>query len=168
MKKFLLTLVAMAAAILLSACVNNFKQNYLPFIDTQTAPNLVLLTEGATPLINKSEDVQQEVAAAKARGYIIVGEAVFNSELQPIDNLIEQAKAVKATMVIYSAKYTDTQTESYTRYVPVDSTTISSGMYGDKSYQGISTTSGLVPIPEVTQVRNFDQRAVFLVKTRKK
>jgi len=168
MKNIRVALVAVAVTILLAGCVNSFKQNYRPFIDTQTAPNLILLTEGATPLITKSEDVQRDVAAAKANGYIVIGEAAFNGELQSVDNLIEQAKAVKATMVIYSAKYTDTQLDTYTKYVPVDSTTISSGRYGDKSYQGVSTTSGLVPVPEITQVRNFDQSAVFLVKSRKK
>jgi len=168
MKKMLVALATVAVTFLLAGCVNSFKQNYRPFIDTQTAPNLVLLTEGATPLVNKSENVQQDVAAAKANGYIVVGEASFNGELQSIDNLVEQAKAVKATLVIYSTKYTDTQRVSYTNYVPADSTTITSGRYGDKRYQEISTTSGLVPVPEISEVRNFDQSAVFLVKTRKK
>lgn len=161
-------LIALAATLLLASCVNNFKQNYHPFIDTQTTPNLVLLTEGATPLVNKSDDVQQDVAAAKSNGYVVVGEATFNGELQSVSNLIEQAKAVRATLVIYSTRYTDTETVTSTRYVPADTTTYSSGRYRGSRYEETTTTSGLVPVPEVSQVRNFDQHAVFLVKALKK
>lgn len=165
MRKILVTLAVAATAVLLASCVNNYKQHYRPFIDTATTPDLVLLTEGATPIVTNTEDVQQEVSRAKANGYIVVGEATFNGELQSVSNLIEQAKAVKATLVIYSTRYTDTETVTSTKYVPADTTTYSSGRYGGRRYDETTTTSGLVPVPEVSQVRNFDQRAVFLVKT---
>jgi hypothetical protein len=155
-----------AVTLLLASCVNSYKQNYRPFVNTEANTNLELLTEGATPIVNKSTNVSQDVANAKAQGYIVVGESTFNGELQPIDNLINQAKAVKATMVIYSANYTDTETVTSTSYVPVDTTTYSAGRYGGRNYDDVSTTSGLVPVPTVSQVRNFDQHAVFLVKAR--
>jgi len=168
MRKILAVLVVTATAILLAACVNNFKQNYRPFVDTATTPGLVLLTEGATPIVTKSDDVQQEVNRAQTNGYIVVGEAEFNGELQSVSNLIEQAKAVKATLVIYTNRYTDTETVTSTKYVPVDTTTRTSGRHGGRRYDETSTTSELVPVPEITQVRNFDQRAVFLVKARRR
>lgn len=86
MRKILATSVVLAAAMLLASCVNNYKQNYRPFIDTQSRPDLMLLTEGATPIVTNTEDVQQEVSRAKANGYVVVGEATFNSELQPVSN----------------------------------------------------------------------------------
>ncbi|MCD6027293.1 MAG: hypothetical protein K0R08_1812 [Solimicrobium sp.] len=159
--------VIAAITLLLNACVNGFQQNYQAFVNTQAAPGLVLLAEGALPILTKSDDLKQDVSMAKSQGYIVIGEASFNGELESVDNLISQAKAVKATMVIYSSSYTDTQTISTTSYVPVDSTTVSSGRYGDKKYSEVSTTSGVVPVPTISQVRNFDQRAVFLVKSRK-
>lgn len=160
-------LVAVAATFLLASCINSYQQNYRQFVDTQTAPNLQLLAEGATPLVTKSNNVRQDVAAAKSNGYIVVGESSFNDELQSLDNLIAQAKTVKATMVIYSSKYTDTQLITSNRYVPRDTTTYTSGKFGDKKYEETSTTSGLVAIPQITEVRNFEQQAVFLVRPRK-
>lgn len=159
-------IVAIAAALLLASC-NSYKENYRQFVDTQTNPNLQLLAQGATPLVTKSQNVQQDVAIAKSNGYIVVGESSFNGELQSVDNLIAQAKNVKATMVIYSSKYTDTQLITTHRYVPRDTTTYTSGRYEGKKYEETSTTSGLVAIPEISEVRNFDQNAVFLVRTKK-
>lgn len=156
--------VVIAATFLLASCINSYQQNYRQFVDTQANPNLQLLAEGATPLVTRSDNVQQDVAIAKSNGYIVVGESSFNGELQSIDNLIAQAKAVKATMVIYSSRFTDTQLVTSNRYVPRDTTTYTSGRYGGKKYEETSTTSGLVAIPEITEVRNFDQYAVFLVR----
>src|SRR5947209_3719521 len=138
MKKIL---AVAAATIFLTACVNSYQQNYRPFINTQAAPNLELLAEGATPLIIKSDDIKKDIANAKAEGYIVIGESSFNGELQSQRNLMKQAKEVRATLVFYSANYTDTETVTTTSYVPSDTTTYSSGRYGRKSYEETTTTS---------------------------
>lgn len=166
MRKIISVVAAIAATLVLAACVNGFKHNYHSVVNTEGNTNLALLTEGASPQVTKSENVTQDVANAKAQGYIVIGEASFNGELQPVDNIVNQAKAVKATLVIYSSRYTDTETVTSTSYVPVDTTTYSTGRYGGKNYDEVSSTSGLVAVPQVSQVRNFDQHAVFLVKSR--
>lgn len=164
MKK-ILPLIAMT--LLLTACVNAYKQNYFSLIDTQKATHLQLLSENATPTVMKTEDMQAAIAKAKADGYVEVGEASFNGELQSVDNLIEQAKAVRATLVVYANKYIDTQTVTSTSYEPVETKTITSGRYGGERYEKTSTSSSRIPVPTVTQIRNFDQRAVFFVKPRR-
>lgn len=160
-------LPVIAMTLVLAACVNLYKQNYQSSIDSQAATHLQLLAEGATPIVMKTEDMEAAIAKAKADGYVEVGQASFNNELQSIDNLVDQAKAVRATMVLYTNKYTDTQTVTSTSYVPIDTTTITAGRYDGKRYEETSTSSRMVPVPTVTQVRNFDQRAVFFAKSKR-
>lgn len=161
-------MIIIGVSCLLSACVNSFQQNYHSYLQEEPQVSLQFLTPGATPMLYKSNDVQADVADAKNKGYIVIGEARFNGELEPDSHVIEQAKAVKATMVIYASRYTDTQTVTRTMYLPNSSTTSTSGQVNNKkgtaTYNEVSKTSGTRAVPVATQIRNFEQQAVFLVK----
>ena len=165
-------IVAVILAALLAACANGFKQYYKPYADTATMPDVELLAEGANPAIFRSDDVKRDANIARSKGYVLIGESSLNGQIQSESALISQAKAVRASMVLISSKFTGTQTVTTPLFLPNNQTTYSSGTvngtYGSANYNGTSTTYGTTVVPITSQQQRFDQDALFFVKSTKK
>lgn len=158
------------AAILLSGCATSgYKQFYQPYADQSTLAGLVLLKDGESPSIWRTEDLPSEVKKGISKGYKIIGQSSFNGALEGNNGIIAQAKAVKATHVVISSSFSETRTITTPLVMPTTSTTYNSGTvssgYRAANYSGTSTTYGSTVVPMTTQQNRYEQVGVFMAKS---
>jgi len=166
------TVFLIATVALLAGCANGFQQYYKPVEDARTMADVELLADGATPTIRRTDDMRRDVGIVRSQGYEAIGQSAFNGRIQSEEQLITQAKSVRATLVLLSASFTGTQNISTPLFLPTSQTTYSTGRvngaYGSAGYSGSSTTYGTAVVPITTQQQKYDQNAVFFVKSTKK
>ena len=154
-----------AAVVILTGCANGFQQYYKAHPEADTRTDVVRLADGATPVIQRSNDMRRDVDIALSRGYVIVGQSSLNGSAQSDAMLIAQAKAVRATLVLLSSTFTESRSITTPLVLPNNQTTYSTGRVGSANYNSSSTTYGTTVVPITTQQQRYDQNAVYFVKS---
>lgn len=178
--------VLFASSLVVGCAQSGYKTFYKANFDAKISENVALLAEGEEPKIFSTNDFDRDIKILRSKRYIPVGYSSFNGGLENNDNAITQAKAVGATVVLVSSKYTNTQTTTSALVLPDNKTTYHSGTgtanttYSSSNggylgssnttgiYNGTSTTYGTKSVPITTHQRRFDQGAVFFVKSTQK
>jgi serine protease Do len=152
----------LALLLLISGCQSGYQDFYHPAYPNPTqAPPLVPLTEGASPEVVGSDDVDRDVRALLAKNYSVIGVSSFNGAFENEKKALEQARRVGATVVLMTSRYTNTLTNST---LPLDKSPYPARIVRE-STSSYRTGMESVPITK-TQVR-YDQTAVYLAKRQK-
>lgn len=167
-------------ALILAGCVSGYQQFYKP-AQGSTPQGIAAVRVGpppAQPIIERAQpsDPDTILAAYARRGYIMIGQSMFNSGRPESDeNAIQQAKDVGADLVlILNARYTGSVTSSIPITTPTTTTSYSSGTataYGAGAPvtafgSGMTTTYGTTTTYVPMTVHRSDYGAVYFVKRR--
>ena len=172
---------------LITGCAQSgYKTFYTPHVDINTLSEIELLATGIEPEVIGSNNFSEDLHTLRSKGYISIGQSLFNGGYEDTENAATQAKKIGATLVLVSAKYTNTSTTHSTLLIPDNKTTYHSGTansqtaynnsYGsylgssnsNSSYSGTSTSYGTKAIPITKNHRLYDFLAIYLVKSTKK
>lgn len=174
MKKTIL--VSILISLLLGGCASSgytdFYKSYATPKQVKKAkedPDMVFLKDNEEPKIFTSNDLKKDILTFRSRGYRAIGRSSFNGGWEDKSQVIAQAKKVGAVLVIYSWKYTNSQTNSGALILPktnYHSGTVYGSSGGYASYSGTST--GTTVIPYSNTQRRYDQEAIFFIKSNKK
>ena len=168
-------LLSLLSVFLLAACANPYKEYYTSNTNNLTQEqkqNLIFLKEGQEPILIKTDNPQEALYDAMAKGYFIVGTSGFVGPLNDASFIIDQAKDVKATHALYHIEFSDTRSGTTSIALPDYSVTTSQGSVsspygGYANYYGTSTTTGTKYVPMTYHVDRYNQSAAFLVKDKK-
>ncbi len=145
-KAALLTL----ALTLLGGCANGFSDFYTQNVNSIEAEReLILLKAGEMPVIYESDNPDRDIDILKSKNHVLLGHSLFNGKIHSKDLLIQQAIKVKATHVVYTSKYTNSQITSSPLILP-------------NGFGGFSSTT------MIGQQLRFDQLAAFMAKSKTK
>lgn len=163
-------IATLSVLLLLSACgTGQFGSTYQGYLTPQRAANVVLLAEGQEPELILSNDIDRDVLSYREHNYVVIGESSFNGLQEDPKNAVRQAEEVQATHVIVSAAYTDTESRIDYDYQDVYSTVFVNQVKTvdgrEVSVQETVTVRDTVSVPYVRQYDNFDQWAVFMVRS---
>lgn len=166
MKKLLLLIASLS----LSACgTGQFGSSYRGYMTPDTVTGVVLLGDGQEPNLIRSNDIDRDVLSYRERNYVIMGESAFNGLQENPENAVRQAKEVRATHVIVSSEFTDTRSRIDYDYQDIYSTVFVNRV---KTVDGqevnvseLMTVRDTVTVPYLRQYDNFDQWAVYMVKS---
>ena len=166
MKKIII-LIAMLS---LSACgAGQFGSSYRGYMTPETAANVVLLGADQEPNLILSNDIDRDVLSYRERNYVVLGESAFNGLQESPDNAVRHAKEVFATHVIVSSEFTDTQSRIDYDYQDIYSTvfvnTVKTVDGQQVNVREAVTVRDTVTVPYMRQYNNFDQWAVYMVKS---
>lgn len=163
-------LFILSTLIFLSACgAGQFGSSYRAYMDSRLASDVVPLQEKQEPIIIRSNDLDKDVRLYKEYNFIVVGESAFNGAKESEGRAKKQAKEVGATHVIVSSEYTDTQSylaydhQNFYRTVYVDRVRRVNGQR--VRYTQAVTVRDTVTVPYAQHYNNFDQWAIYLVKS---
>lgn len=163
-------IIGILILISLSACgAGQFGTSYRSYLDPVNMADVIMLEEKQEPIVIPSNDIDQTVQTYREHNYLIIGESAFNGIKESSSNAKRQAKDAGATHVIISAEYTDTQSElafNYqTNYRTIYVNRIK--MVDDKPvhYTEAVTIRDTVAVPYTRYYNNFDQAAVYLVRS---
>lgn len=152
----------------LSGCVSNgFSDFYKPVNNDNIARRATPQGEPELYPVAALED-ESTLNSMYAAGYIMIGIAEFSGKAQdPVPDIIQQAKAVKAQAVVYSANYQSTHSGVMPMTVPTSTTSYHSGMLsGGGSYSGTTTTYGTSTSYIPYSVDRYGYTAIFWAKRR--
>ncbi|MDG1859247.1 MAG: PDZ domain-containing protein [Emcibacteraceae bacterium] len=163
-------LFLLSTLLLLSACgTGQYGSSYRAYIDPQLSPDLVALQEDQDVNVLRTEDLDNDVRRYRENNFVVVGESAFNGAIEGIGFAKNQAEEVGATHVVISAEYTNTR--SYTAYDHQDfyrTAYVNRVRVVDGKrihYSQAVTVRDSVTIPYRASYEEFDQWAVFLVKS---
>lgn len=164
-----------ASLIFLSACASNPYSTF--YNGTDNARQLRAYVPSSEQIrILQSNDVDRDTKQLMVKGYVPIGQSLFNSGDQQINEnqVYEQAVKIGAQIVITASKYTNTVSGSAPVTVPKVTQTYSSGTataYGSagtiNAYGAANTTtygSNTIYVPY--SIRRSDFIAVYFVKTK--
>lgn len=164
-------LVIICMSLLLSACgTGGFGSSYQGYMDPRVNPDLVALQEEQEPNIIRSSDINADVQRYREHNYVIVGESSFNGVAESEGNAVRKAKEVGATHLLISSEYTDTQSfidydyQDYYRTTYVNRVSTNSDGERVVSREAV-TVRDTVTVPYVRAYDNFNQWAVYMVKS---
>jgi hypothetical protein len=166
-------------SIFASSCANNFSRFYVSQIGAgKTILDYPNLEPGqGEPQTFSGKNIEEDSRAMMENGFVMIGSSRFNSGAVNESQAIQQAKKVKASVVIVYSEYTNTVTGSmpYTTYNPSQTVTSydSGNVYGaggSAYYSGTSTYT--VPGGSTTQyipysVNRYDYGASYWAKFKK-
>ena len=110
MRLFMRIFVCIFFLLALSACgAGQFGKTYRGYLTPEEAADVVMLGEGQEPNLIRSDDIDRDVRFYREHNYIVIGESSFNGVQENPENAVRQAEEVKATHVIVSSAYTDTE-----------------------------------------------------------
>lgn len=144
MRYFLLAFIILT----LGGCANPYTKFYKAN-PTENLADLELLSSGQTPIISSSSNFDADVKRYFSKNFRLIGTSFFNGKLHAEEDIIQQAIQIRATHVIYGAKFLTTQTVSTPVFTP-------------NGVGGIDTT-----VFQRQQLR-YDQGAIFFAKSKKK
>lgn len=177
---FVLCLVA------LTGCAHNgYREFYHPNFDPQSPPvptaELKYLEQNERPQIFSTNDLQRDVKIARSKYWLPIGYSSFNGAMGTEDQLISQAKALGAPMVLATSRFTENRTITTPLFLPNNQTTYYNGTTNGQinSYNGYNanynsntmgtaTTYGTTVVPMASVQSRFDQSAVFFARYVKK
>ncbi len=146
-EKTIKIILPLFVVIILSGCVNNYKEFYRPSIDIKTLKNIDKIELNREPKLIEVNDLEQEVGSLRAKHYVVIGYSSFNGKYEDRKNAIEQAKSIGASIVLVNSKYSNTQSTTSAFVIP-----------GRNAFQANTV------IPYTSHQRRFDQNAAYLVK----
>jgi len=149
---------------MLSSCTSSYTKFYKPYGDPNTLKNVAWLKPNEQPKIFRSSDFDKDVLILKSKKYIPLGYSSFNGEFEGENKVRDQAKNVRASVVLVKSKYTNTQTSIYPLFIPNTTTTY----YYSNNYIGSTTTNYNSIVPITNHQRRYNQEAIFFVKSTKK
>jgi hypothetical protein len=177
-------IIGMFFIVALSGCASSgYKSFYKPILDVNNLNEVELLSPNEDPKVLTSNDLKKDIYTLRSKNYIAIGSSSFNGGKESIENAVDQAKEIGATVVLASSNYTNTQTTASTLLLPNNKTTYHNGLassnstysnsYGKKigsssssgSYIGTSTEYGAQAVPFTSNQRRYNQSAVFFVKS---
>lgn len=172
-------LLAVAVALLLSACAeNSFAKFYEP-ATVPPPPALQRLPYSGEPTLMASFDgLEKDINKLYEEGYGVVGTSDFVGPAGKKEDALAQAKAVGAAIVLLRSKYQSTKSGAMPLTLPTSQTTYSSGTFNSFGgsgqrpvsgmYSGSSTTYGTGTTYIPYSVDRYDQTAVFLAPIERK
>jgi membrane-associated protease RseP (regulator of RpoE activity) len=164
-------ILAFAAALV--GCASGYEQFYYP--SPQFDARRVLPPAGSPQIFAAGSNINSDMSRLLEDGYVMIGYSSFNGPMAGPKEVIEQAKKVRADLVLVSSSFTHTVSGNIT--IPVynpGQTVVShtsgtasaygSGGYASGTYQGTTTTT----LPGSTtyysspyNVQRFDQSASY-------
>jgi hypothetical protein len=157
---------------ILTGCANNYSKFYTQQVDPKTLINVQFLDTSQEPRIIRTNNINRDVRSLMAKMYIPFGHSSFNGGYEDDVKLISFAKELRASIVIQSVQYSETQTSVVPFMMPNTNTTQMSGLvrsgnnYG--TYSGTATSYGSAVVPLTSHQRRYNQEAVFLVRSLEK
>lgn len=170
MRLFMRIFVCIFFLLALSACgAGQFGKTYRGYLTPEEAADVVMLGEGQEPNLIRSDDIDRDVRFYREHNYIVIGESSFNGVQENPENAVRQAEEVKATHVIVSSAYTDTESRVDYDYQDVYSTVFVNRVANidgqEVNVQESVMVRDTVSVPYMRQYDNFDQWAVYMVKS---
>jgi len=135
--------------LILSGCASGYSKFYTQRIDEKNLGQLEILKDNQEPVIIKTNNLKNEIDRYFTKNYLIIGVSHFNGGMEPDENIISQAKDVKATLVLQTSSFVTTQGSSMPLITP-------------NGFGGLNTTA------MYNQQMRYDQEAVFMAKNSKK
>lgn len=180
MKQKILAVNMLTLIIMLSGCASGYKKFYKPV--PEATPETILTERvapaPAIPILERAipGDSNAILAAYAKRGYIMIGNSIFNSgRNEPEASAIKQGKAVGADIVlVLNPQYTGSVTSIVPVTTPTTSTSYTNGSANTYGYGGsattyinaTTTTYGSTTTYVPVTVDRHDYGAVYFVKTR--
>ncbi len=157
-------------ALMLSACgAGQFGSSYRSYVDPRLSPDLVALSEEGEPNLIRSNDLDRDVRLYREHNFVVVGESSFNGFQESPNNAVKKAREVGATHVIVSSEYTDTQSQldyDYQDYYRTYYVNRIRTVNGERVVTREEVTvRDTVSVPYLRYYDNYDQWAVYLVKS---
>jgi serine protease Do len=171
--------------VVLTGCHNGYRDFYHPNFDPKTPPvpaaDLKYLDQNEKPQIFSTNNLQRDVKIARSKYWFPVGYSSFNGEMGTQGQLLSQAQALGAPMVLVTSQFTENRTITTPLFIPNNQTTYYNGttngqVYGNSGYNanynsnttGTATTYGTTVVPMTSVQSRYDQTAVFFVRFVKK
>lgn len=133
---------------ILTGCASGYSRFYNQRINENEVKYLETLKDGQNPVIVKTDNIGQEIDRYFAKNYKIIGVSAFNGPMESDENFINHAIDVKATLVLQSSRFTNSQLVSTPLFTP-------------NGFGGINTTA------MHSQQMRYHQEAVFMAKNAK-
>jgi len=172
----------------LTGCAQNgYSKFYQPYFDPQSPPpqisdaDLKYLEKNETPQIFSSNNLPRDVLIARSKHWMPIGYAAFNGKMGTQDQVLSQAKAIGASMVLVSSQFTENRTITTPLFIPNNQTTYYNGttngqVYGNygnnatfnSNTTGSATTYGTTVVPMTHVQSRYDQQAVYFAPFLKK
>lgn len=163
------SLGAALLALTVTGCVNGYAQFYTPVPGMAQYQAELVPAQGEPRLIVSTGNQHNDIIAMFIKGYVPIGSASFNAQMNNISGALAQAKKIGAAYVVVSRKYTNTVQGVVPITVPTSQTSYSSGAvnafgsggfaYG--SYSGMTTTYGSKTTYMPYNISRYDQSAIF-------
>lgn len=173
--------------IVLTGCAQNgYRKFYQPYFNPQTPPpaiagDLKYLSPDDTPQIYSSNDLGRDVLIARSKYWLPIGYSSFNGAMGTQDQIVSEAKALGAAMVLVNSSFTENRTITTPLFIPNNQTTYYNGTTNGQIYAnngnsanynssttGSATTYGTTVIPLTSVQARYDQTAVYFVHFTKK
>jgi len=172
--------------ITLTGCAHNgYREFYHPNFDPKnpTVPttDLKYLDQNEKPQIFATNDMQRDVKIARSKYWLPIGYSSFNGPMGTQDQLLSQAQALGAPMVLVTSKFTENRTITTPLFIPNNQTTYYNGttngqFNGNNGYNanynsnttGTATTYGTTVVPITSVQTRYDQDAVYFARYSKK
>ena len=145
-RNVILSIFLLPLLLIVSGCASGYSKFYTQRADGEFIYNLETLKENQTPVIVKTNDLWSEVERYLAKNFSVIGESHFNGTMESDENIISQAKDVKATLVVQTSGFVTTQLVSTPLFTP-------------NGIGGLNATS------INHQQMRYNQFAVFMAKT---
>jgi serine protease Do len=169
--------------LVLTGCQNGFSSFYHPNFDPKNLPpglassDLKYLDQNETPQIFSSNDLPRDVKIARSKYWLAIGYSSFNGAMGTQDQVIRQAKALGASMVLVTSQFTENRTITTPLFIPNNQTTYYNGttngqIYGNNGNSanynsnttGTATTYGTTVVPLTSVQARYNQAAVYFVR----
>lgn len=170
----------------LTGCAHNgYREFYHPNFDPKNPPvpttDLIYLDQNEKPQIFSTNDLQRDVKIARSKYWLPIGYSSFNGPMGTQDQLLSQAQALGAPMVLVTSQFTENRTITTPLFIPNNQTTYYNGttngqIYGSYGYNanynsnttGTATTYGTTVVPITKTQTRYDQTAVYFVRSSRK
>ena len=163
-------LVSLSLILLLGACgAGSYGSSYHGYLTPEMAADVVMLGDDQEPNLILSSNLDRDVQSYREHNYVVIGESAFNGLQESPKNAVKQAKEVRATHVLVSSAYTNTESRLDYDYQDVYRTVFVNRV---RTINGKTvnvseavTIRDTVTVPYMRQYDNFDQWAVYMVKS---
>jgi serine protease Do len=163
-------IIALILMLFASGCAQSgYMKFYTPHLDPSAKDDVAMLGDGELPVAHFVDDLVTATNTWRTKGYVVLGYSSFNGPQESQHHVISQAKRVGATLVLYTSRYTDTESSTSALILPTTQTTYHSGSMFTSSgsnafYSGTSTSQSTTVVPYTITQRRHGQAAVYLVK----
>jgi membrane-associated protease RseP (regulator of RpoE activity) len=178
MKKYWSVLIA----ILFIGCARPYAQYYHDNIRGMDTSNIIFTTEEPKLLRGNMDTVDADCLQMAEEGYALLGYSSFHGPKFNENQAVNQARQLKASVVVVYSKYLDTQSGIQPIILPDIKTSVSSSQataygsaFGSGGYAsgyatgygtGTTTTYGTQVIYQPYSIDRFDQGATYWAKTK--